>query len=390
MRSDTRRLADLGLVLLGIVTLAAQVPLGLVRDTALAIPFALITCLPWLWRERFPVASLILSAAGLVACILVLHAYDWASVVAVVFLFLVALEGDRRRSIVVGIATALILAGVLIALIPVLDRGDTGVSGAGTRMLAALCALVVGDLVRSRRALRVAAAEKTEREIDELRRRAEGQAVAERLRIARELHDTLAHALVAINVRSGVTAHLGVSAEAAEALTEIKYVSAQALTDLRGTLDVLRDPDTPAARDPALGLSAIPQLLARANAAGLRTVADLSLDDVAIPSVIDHTGFRIVQESITNVMRHADASHAQVRIATTPESLVIEVTDDGRGDHPLASGTANGREPQEERGHGLQGMAERATAVGGTVTAGPQPGRGWQVRAALPLTVRVP
>lgn len=387
MRSDTRRLADVGLVLLGIVTLSAQIPFGLVRDTALAIPFALITCLPWLWRERFPVASLILSAAGLVACILVLHAYDWSSVVAVVFLFLVALEGDRRRSIVVGIATVAILAGVLIALIPVLDRGDA-VSGAGTRMLAALCALVVGDLVRSRRALRVADAEKTERELDELRRRAEGQAVAERLRIARELHDTLAHALVAINVRSGVTAHLGVSPEAAAALTEIKDVSAQALTDLRGTLDVLRVPDAPADRDPALGLAAVPQLLARANAAGLQTVADISLDGVAIPSVIDHTGFRIVQESLTNVMRHAHASHAQVRIASTSESLLIEVTDDGRAD--LHVGRANGRAPRERTGHGLQGMTERATAVGGTVSAGPQPDHGWQVRAALPLTVRAP
>lgn len=254
-------------------------------------------------------------------------------------------------------------------------------------MLAALCALVVGDRVRSRRALRVAAAEKTERELDELRQRAEGQAVAERLRIARELHDTLAHALVAINVRSGVTAHLGVSPEAAEALTEIKNVSAQALTDLRGTLDVLRDPDTPAARDPALGLAAVPQLLARANAAGLRTVAELSLDGVAIASVIDHTGYRIVQESLTNVMRHAHASQAEVRIVTTAESLVIEVTDDGQGDDTHPNGNTNSFKPGP--GHGLQGMAERATAVGGTITAGPQPGQGWQVRAALPLTVRI-
>lgn len=186
----------------------------------------------------------------------------------------------------------------------------------------------------------------------------------------------------AINVRSGVTAHLGVSPEAAEALTEIKHVSAQALTDLRGTLDVLRDRDAPALRDPALGLAAVPRLLAHAEAAGLRTEAELGLDGVAIPSVIDHTGFRIVQESLTNVMRHASASHACVRIAATPESLVIEVTDDGRGD--TGSGNRNGH------GHGVQGMAERATAVGGTVSAGPRPERGWQVRAAIPLTMRVP
>jgi hypothetical protein len=148
VRSDTRRLADVGLVLVGIAALCGSAAFGLPRDTALAVPLALITCLPWLWRERFPVASLLVSAAGLVACILVLHAYTWSSVAAVVFLFLVALEGDRRRSIVVGIATTVILAGVLIALIPVLDRGDA-VSSAATRMLAVLCALVIGDLVRS-------------------------------------------------------------------------------------------------------------------------------------------------------------------------------------------------------------------------------------------------
>ncbi len=176
-------------MLVGIATLVSQIPLGLVRDTALVAPLALVTCLPWLWRERFPIPTLVLDGAGLVACILVLHAYDWSSAVAVVLLFLVALEGDRRRSVAVGFATAAILVGVLIALIPVLDRNDA-LSGAGTRMLAALCALVAGDLIRSRRALRVAAAERTERELDELRRRAEGQAAAERLRIARELHDT--------------------------------------------------------------------------------------------------------------------------------------------------------------------------------------------------------
>ncbi len=189
---------------------------------------------------------------------------------------------------------------------------------------------------------------------------------------------------MAINVRSGVTAHLGVSPEAAEALTEIKHVSAQALTDLRGTLDVLRDRDAPAPRDPALGLAAVGRLLAHAEAAGLRTDAELALDGVAIPSVIDHTGFRIVQESLTNVVRHAHASHARVRIAATPESLVIEVTDDGRGDGETANG--NGR----DHGHGLRGMAERATAVGGTVSAGPRPDCGWQVRAALPLRLRLP
>ncbi len=381
VRSETRRLVEMSLALAGVVALVVQIPLGDVRDTALVGPLALITCVPWLWRERFPIGTLVLDGAGLVACILVLHAYDWSSAAAVVLLFLVALEGDRRRSFQVGAATALILAGVLIALIPVLDS-SISLSGAVSRMLAALSALVVGDLIRSRRALRAAQLEKTEREIEDLRRHAESQTIAERLHIARELHDTLAHALVAINVRAGVTAHLGVSPEAGEALTEIKNVSAQALTDLRGTLDVLRDRDIPAARDPPLGLAAIPQLVAHAEAAGLHTDAEMAFADITIPSVIDQTGFRIVQESLTNIVRHAKASSARVRIAGTADMLTIEVTDDG------PRNTANETHEPGKQGHGLKGMAERAAAVGGTVSAGPAPDRGWRVSVELPLRAR--
>ncbi|MGI8430103.1 MAG: sensor histidine kinase [Solirubrobacteraceae bacterium] len=214
----------------------------------------------------------------------------------------------------------------------------------------------------------------------ELRDRVDRQAATERLRIARELHDTLAHALVAINVRAGVTAHLGASPDATAALTEIKDVSAQALTDLRATLDVLRDRDAPAPRDPALGLEAVPRLVERAQAAGLHAQAELELNGTTIPSVVGQAGFRIVQESLTNVMRHAHASQARVRIAAQTSELLIEVTDDGQG---APDGVHAG-------GHGLRGMSERAAAVGGRLAAGPLHGRGWQVRATLPLGVEQP
>ena len=377
-----RRAIDLALVATGVLTLVLQAwPLRAVHPVALAVALALVTCLPWLWRERWPISTLLICGGGLVASILVLHAYDWASVTAVVLLFLVALDGDRRRSVVVGVVSAAILAGVVVALIPVIDRAD-GLSAAGTRVLAALGALVVGDLVRSRLRLRAAARERAQREVSELRDRADRQATIERLRIARDLHDTLAHALVAINVRAGVTAHLGVSPEAAEALTEIKDVSAQALTDLRATLDVLRDRDSVASREPTLGLAAVPRLLDQAQAAGVEAEADLSLDGATIPSVVDHAGFRIVQESLTNVLRHAGAARAWVHVVAHADTLVIEVADDGLG-AIRASGL-------DGPGHGLEGMAERAAAVGGTITAGPRPDRGWQVHATLPLNADRP
>ena len=111
----------------------------------------------------------------------------------------------------------------------------------------------------------------------------------------------------------------------------------------------------------------------------MRTDSELAFSDITIPSVIDQTGFRIVQESLTNVVRHSHASNAQVRIVGTPDMLRIEVIDNGRGspvDHVHG---------ERGHGHGLQGMAERATAVGGSVSAGPGPNRGWRVSAELPL-----
>ncbi len=125
-----------------------------------------------------------------------------------------------------------------------------------------------------------------------------------------------------------------------------------------------------------MGLASVPLLVDRANGSGLRADAELALDGVAIPSVIDHAGFRIVQEALTNVVRHARASHALVRVAARAGALTIEVLDDGRGAAVDGQGI----------GHGIQGMAERAAAVGGTVSAGPRDGRGWHVHATLPIT----
>jgi signal transduction histidine kinase len=376
--TEYRRAIDVTLVAVGTTGLVVQAwPLQRLHPAMLVLALALLTCLAWLWRERYPIGTLALNATGLVTAIVALHAYDWASAVAIVLLFFVALDGDRRRSLWVGAATAVILAGVLVALIPALERSDD-LSVAGTRVLAALGALVVGDLVRSRLALRAAARERAARHLEELRERADRQAATERLQIARELHDTLAHALVAINVRAGVTAHLGgASAETEHALTEIKHVSAQALSDLRSTLDVLRDRSTPSPRHPALGLSSVPRLLDHAHAAGLDARAEVSLGTATVPSVIDHAGFRIIQESLTNIMRHARASQAHVRVIASDGMLTIDVTDNG--ETTAADGAENG--------HGLQGMAERAAAVGGTVSAGPQPHRGWRVHASLPLTL---
>lgn len=329
---------------------------------------------PLVIRRRAPIAGLVLVWVGLIACVLLVHPYNAATAVAMVPLYGVAASGGRRRSLVAGVLGAIVLA----ALSSIIE-GSLLTATAAVRALLCLGAVVVGDLVRARRELTATQRERARREHDEREERARRRAAAERLLIARELHDTLAHALVAINVRAGVAALIGNGEDAAAALQEIKGVSADALRDLRTTLDVLRDRDAPAPTGPILDLTAIPQLIQTARSAGLETETDVHLNGTRIPVAVGQAGYRIVQESMTNVLRHARASRATVAIAADDSALRITVTDDG------AATTAPVSEPD---GHGIQGMLERTGALGGALTAGPLPGRGWRVQAELPLAQR--
>jgi signal transduction histidine kinase len=277
--------------------------------------------------------------------------------VLAVALYNVAALGDRRRSLIVGAATAAFVVVVIVVI------ADNVAVNTAIRLGVVFAALVLGDTVRSRRELREARRE--EREQEDRRRVAD-----ERLRIARDLHDTVAHALVAINVRAGVAAHLHGSDEA---LKDIMAVSSDALNDLRATLDLLRDADDPAPTAPTLDLASLTQLLARAKAAGLNADANVQLSGHTIPIAVGQAGFRIVQEALTNVMRHAAASRARVNLHVEADTLHVEVTNDGNAAAPTANG------------HGLRGMRERAAALGGDVTAGPTEHGGWQVHARLPL-----
>ncbi|HEY6889617.1 MAG TPA: histidine kinase [Solirubrobacter sp.] len=330
---------------------------------------AVLACAPLVWRRDAPLAVLIAVFCGVLATLAVLHPYNTAVFAVMIALYTVALLGGRRRSMVVGAGTAVVLVVVIV-----LVQQDEGFVGATVlRLVLALGALVVGDLVRSRRALAVARAHAVAHEARERESESRRRVEAERLRIARELHDTIAHALVAINVRSGVAAHLGVEHDRGAALAEIKDVSAEALRDLRATLSLLRQEGEAAPTGPTQDLDSVARLVERARAAGIDATAELDLGDTAIPSAVGQAGFRIVQESLTNVMRHAAASTARIRLQVVGDGLDIDVVDDGRG------GVANGG------GIGLQGMAERAGALGGRLDAGPGEAGGWRVHVHLPL-----
>ena len=328
---------------------------------AVAIPLALLACAPLAWSVRAPLPALLATTAGLLLCLAVFQPYHTAIFVLAVPLYSVASLGDRRRSVIVGAATAAFVVVVVVVV------ADNVAINTAIRLGVVFGAVALGDTVRSRRELRVAKREEQEQE--NLRRIAD-----ERLRIARDLHDTVAHSLVAINVRAGVAAHLHASEDSDGALRDIMSVSAEALNDLRTTLGLLREADDAAPTSPTLDLAAMTQLLDRAKAGGLDADADVQLNGHTIPIAVAQAGFRIVQEALTNVIRHAAAVHAHVVLRVEAVSLHIDVTDDGTAAGPPATG-----------GHGLRGMGERAAALGGEMSAGPAADGGWRVHARLPL-----
>jgi signal transduction histidine kinase len=227
------------------------------------------------------------------------------------------------------------------------------------------------EIVRTRRE-RVAEAARIQQE-EALRRASE-----ERLRIARELHDALGHHLSLISVQSGVALHLNeaLPEQARSSLSAIKQASKEALGELRSVLDLLRQEDERAPRSPTSTLARLGDLVSQAGAAGLevRTKTDGAVRE--LPFGVDVAAFRIVQEALTNVTRHAAGATATVRISYGDRDLTVEIDDDGRGDStPSTVGT----------GKGIVGMRERASALGGELEAGPLPGGGFRVRARLPL-----
>ena len=236
--------------------------------------------------------------------------------------------------------------------------------------------VAVIEAVRSRRD-RMREAARSEAEV--VRR----QAADERLRIARELHDVVAHNMSLINVQAGVALHLmGDAPEPArDALIVIKDASKDALVELRSILGVLRQVDEEVPHRPAPSLDHLDELIERSEAAGVR----VRLDDPgrrdgrpSLPRDVDLAAYRIIQESLTNVARHADPPDATVRIRAEGDSLVIEVVDEGE---PHATPSAT-----DASSNGIAGMTERASAVGGSLVAGPRPGHGFAVRATLPIT----
>jgi signal transduction histidine kinase len=334
-----------------------------------AIALVIVAAGALAWRRRRPVAVLgvVFGAALIYFVVGYANGPIWLALIVAYF---TAVVGGHRLAAAV---TAVVGFGVF----PWLDyllRDQPGPSLVGMAGLAAwlLVLLGVAEAIRIRRERMVEAARIREEEA--LRRAGE-----ERLRIARELHDTLGHHLSLINMQSGVALHLNkeLPEQARSSLAAIKQASKEALAELRSVLDILRQEGEPASRSPTWTLARLEDVVSQAAAAGLVVRTESDGEVRPLPFAVDVAAFRIVQEALTNVARHAGPATATVRISYGDRDLSVQVDDDGRGlsAHESAPGS----------GKGIVGMRERVAALGGDLQAGPRPGGGFRVRACLPL-----
>lgn len=292
--------------------------------------------------------------------------------------FLVAVYSAVRaghRTLTVVVAAAMLVAVPLVVLVGASEPSVEAALAQGRDVLPLAWLVAAGA---AGEALRQAErrAEEAERTREEVARH---RAAQERLHLARELHDSLTHQISVVQVQSEVAVHLARKRgeQVPDALLAIRDAGRAAARDLRATLQALRDDDT----HPPPGLDGIEELVERARAAGVE--ASLSVDGSRheVPGTVERTAYRIVQEALTNVVRHASARTASVRVAYAPQALVIQVDDDGAARPGAQPDAGTGA------GVGLLGMRERVVALGGRLEAAPRRDGGFTVRAELPTDV---
>jgi signal transduction histidine kinase len=401
-RLSTLRVPDRVRVV-GVAVLVAVVQVGVTALAAphqddvrsldvVAVALLLVGPAALLMRRRHPVATYVAAFAAAMAYDLADYPEGPIFLALMVAFVNVVMRGHRAVGWA-GLAVGYVIAGWIDPLVQ-----DDGPWPDWT-MAAALAAwlLVLGAGTELARSWLERAAERALTEAEEARRRAS----EERLRIARELHDVLAHNISLINVRAGVALHLvderpdRIDADQVRpALAAIKDASKDALGELRSVLAVLRqDAGDAAPLAPTASLADLDALAERARGTGLDvqverldgraagTLVDGAFGD--LPAGVDLAAFRIAQEALTNVVRHAAATRAVVRVRRDDAQLEVEVDDDGIGASVPAGRHAHDRHAPD--GRGIAGMRERALALGGTLEAGPRPGRGFRVRARFPL-----
>ncbi|CAM5353632.1 sensor histidine kinase [Streptomyces coeruleorubidus] len=367
-----------------------QVDDTLSAPRATAYVIAVVSCAVLPVRHRAPLAALAATTAvgvlvpplGLLLTPLIV-----APAVITAYSYSLAARTERRAA-----GAVLLTSAVLVASIPL--SGDLSWKDASRMGVVAVFPLVAGVLghsVRNRRAYLAAVEERARRAEESRDSEARRRVAEERLRIARELHDLVAHQITLANAQATVAAHLfdARPEQTRKSLEELVGTTADALDDLRATVGLLRQAgDAPASAEPAPGLSRLPALLDSFRRAGL--VVSVHQEGTArpLPPGVDLTAYRIVQEALTNVTKHAGTGSARVHLAWNRDRVTITIADDGesaRTAPPVSTEPSASTAADRPPGYGLIGMRERATAVGGHLSAGKRPEGGFLVSTQLPL-----
>jgi signal transduction histidine kinase len=380
MKAPGRALAlDLSLALIGVVLTAFAVWSVNVIATPFAGPawlkvvWPLLIGAPLALRRRAPLLGWTIIWAGIsLQALITGNSPEGLELIFVLGAgsYSVAAHSTLRRALA-GLAVTAAGAAIYGLANHDIMSGNTGNEwSAAFFAVAILAAWLAGVFVRGRRdavaqAARTAAAEG----------RAERAVADERARMARELHDIVSHNLSVVVLQAAGAQAAG-GTDTRPTLEKIERSGRQALVEMRRLLGVLREPGEPAALSPQPGVAELAALVEGVRAAGLPVVLAIDGDPDQLPAAADISAYRIVQEALTNVLRHAGHASAQVGVRCGADEVLIEVTDDGAG--PQAAGPAGG--------HGLAGMRERVALFGGELVAGPRPDGGFAVRARLPLS----
>lgn len=331
--------------------------------------------LPLALRRRYPIAV----AVVVVAAFMIDRGLDYPSTFAgagtVVAIHAVGSELSPRRSAIVGMS----LIGVVTAytLIGVVVYESVTVDDAVFVFLTGLAALYLGREVHHRRERSLALQERAERAEREREERARAAVADERARIARELHDVVAHELSVMTIQAEGALRISTDADPRVhgALRTIRDAGREALSEMRRMVGLLREPGTEEELAPQPGLAELDRLVEQFERAGMPVTVHVTGDPRRLPGGVDLNAYRIIQESLTNALKHGGPkATADVTVAYHDADVAITVLDDGRG----STAPSNG-------GHGLVGMHERIALLNGELEAGPRPGGGFQVRATIPV-----
>ena len=374
-------------LLAGALTGSAQVAhhssLHLDVPVGVAIALASASAAGVALRRVRPLAALAVALMGEATLVFLGLAADPMIAVAVVLYMVAAVKTMQTAAgalIAVGLALAvlvLITPAAVPAGTPGTSRVDQNIGHAASTLTVLLAAWAAGRAVRAGRAYAAGLREQAERRAQAAADQARRAVAEERLQIARELHDVVAHSMSVVAVQAGVGRYvIGQDpVEAASALAAIETTSRAALREMRQLLGILRD-GAPGEMLATPRLNDIPDLARRA---GLHVDVAVRGTPRQLPAGVDLAAYRIVQEALTNVVKHASTDRGRVEVTYTADSVAIEVTDDGLG------GAATDSREHGGRGHGLIGMRERVALYGGEFSAGPLPRRGYRVRARLPI-----